>query len=42
MTQYIPGDLAYVTLPQTSLLKTSILKFRVSYMGPIGVYKMID
>ena len=42
MNQYKPGDLVYLILHQTSLLKTRSRKFKVIYIGPSVVYKIID
>ena len=41
MIQYKPGDLMYLIPPQTPLLKTRRM-FRVSYMGPVVVHKIMD
>ena len=42
MNQYKPRDLVYLISPQTSLHKTSSRKFKVMYIGPLVVYKIIE
>ena len=42
MTYYKPGDLVYLTAPQSFLLRTRSSKFTVIYIGPLIVYKIKD
>ena len=40
--QYNIGDLVYLILPLTSQLRTAFRKVMIKYIGPLGVYKIID
>ena len=40
--QYNSGDLVYIISPLTSQIHTSSRKEMIKYVGPIGIYKIID
>ena len=40
--QYSNGNLVYLISPLTSQLRTSSRKFGVNYVGPLGIYKIVD
>ena len=42
MTQYKPADLVYFISSQISLIIMSSRKFRVIYIAPLVVYKILD
>ena len=40
--QYNSRDLVYIILPLTSQLRTASRKVSIKYVGPLGVYKIVD
>ena len=40
--QYNSSDLVYIILPLTSQLRTASRKVSIKYVGPLGVYKIVD
>ena len=40
--QYNSGDLVYIISPLTSQLRTTSRKVSIKYVGPLGVYKIVD
>ena len=42
MTQYKPGDIVHLISLQSSLIKTCSRKFRLIYIRPLVVYRIID
>ena len=42
MNEYQSGDLVYLLSPQTSQLKTSSRNFKVKFVVPVLLHKIID
>ena len=40
--KYTSGDLVYIISPLTSQLRTSSRKVTIKYVGPLGIYKIVD